>query len=89
LGAIKVELVKVSLNPLAVDNERRELVGVELTPLEESHRAFMHEVHSPCVNGDVSPAKGCDDCGGSIETDEMHYHITMILESSRYAETDG
>ena len=80
MGAVKVELVKVGFNLLAVGNERGELVGVERAPLEESHRAFMYEVHRPCVNGDVGRAERGDSSGGSVESDEMHIYIAVILE---------
>ncbi len=78
LGAVKVELVEVGLDFLAVGDERSELVAVEAAPLEEGHRAFMHEVHCPSIDGDTGRAERSDGCGGSIEAHEMHIDIAVI-----------
>ncbi len=62
-GAVKVELVKISLNLLAIGNELRELVGVETAPFEESREALMHEVHSTDIHGCVfSTGRSDGDC---------------------------
>ena len=66
LGAIKVELVEAGLDFLAVGDERCELVAVKTAPLEEGHRAFMHEVHGPGIDGDVGRAERSDGGGGGI-----------------------
>ena len=40
----------------------------------------MHEVHCPCVNGDVGRAERSDGCGRGIETHEMHIDIAVVAE---------
>lgn len=99
MGAIKVELVEVGLDFLAVGYERGELSRIEAAPLviaegalqgrEQGHRALMHEVHCPGVNGDMSRTERSDGCGGSIETDKMHIDIAVVLEGSGDRQTGG
>ena len=80
LGAVQVELVEVGLDFLTVGDERCELVAVKAAPLEESHRAFMHKVHGPGIDGDTGRAERSDGCGGSIEAHEMHIDIAVVFE---------
>lgn len=49
----------------------------------------MHEIHSPCVNGDVSRAERSDGCGGRIESDEMHIDLAVIAEGSGDRQAGG
>ncbi len=69
-----------ALDLLAVGYERCELVAVQTAPLEEGHRAFMHEVHCPGIDGDTGRAERSDGCGGSIEAHEMNIDVAVVLE---------
>ncbi len=89
LGAVQVELVKVGLDLLAVGDKRGELVGVQTAPLEEGHRAFMHEVHGPGIDGDVDRAERSDGSGGGIESHEMYINIAVVAESSGDRQAGG
>lgn len=89
LGYIKVELVKVGLNLLAVGYERRELVAVQAAPLEEGGGTLVNEVHGTRINGDVSRAERSDGSGGSIETHEMHIDIAVVTEGGRNRQAGG
>lgn len=62
---------------------------VKAAPLEESHRTLMHEIHSPCVNGNVSRTERSDGCGGSIESDEMHIYLAVIAEGGGDRQAGG
>ena len=49
----------------------------------------MHEVHGPGIDGDVGRAERSDGCGGSIESDEMHIDIAVVLEGSGDRQAGG
>ena len=77
---------------LAVGDERSEPVAVERSPLvtaagalqsrEQGHRAFVNEIHSPGINGDVCCAELSDGCSRGVQADEMHIDIAVVLEGS-------
>lgn len=47
----------------------------------------MDEIHAAGINGDVGRTERSDGGGRSIESDEMHRHITVVTESGRDRET--
>ena len=49
----------------------------------------MHEIHSPRVNGNMSRAERSDGCVRSIESDEMHIDLAVIIESSGDRQAGG
>ncbi len=49
----------------------------------------MHEAHSHGVNGNASRTKQSDGCGGSVESNEMHINIAVIIEGSGDRQAGG
>ena len=46
----------------------------------------MDEIHTSGINGDVGRTERSDGCGRSIESDEMHRHISVVAEGGRDGE---
>lgn len=60
-----------------------------LQGLEQIHRAFEDEIHSPGINADVIRYERSYGCAKSIEIDEVDTDIAVVYERGRDLQTGG
>ena len=70
-------------------DELRELVGVEVAPLEELHAALVHQVHGRGVDRDVLGTERCDGCRTRVHAHKVDRHVAVTLECGCDGERRG